>query len=78
MSPKEGNAYMFDLMALVRTISWVPNTYASLAKTVLGLDFVAGTLKNLEWDIRGVSNKVLINSDSANILSNLRFLEKGY
>ena len=32
MPPREGNAYMIDLMAMIRTASPVPDTYVNLAK----------------------------------------------
>ena len=81
-SPPKQNAAV-DLMALIRTVSPVPVTYAELVKTLVShlpkgyrrVDIIADTyreksLKNNGRDSRGVSNKVIIRSPSSRIPRN--------
>ena len=91
MPPREGNAYMIDLMATIRTASPVPDTYVNLAKMLFSklpagysrIDIVADTyrlnsLKDPEREKRGISSKVLISSASAKIPRNFNdFLKNG-
>ena len=88
---KDGNTFLIDLMALIRTISPIPDTYAQFATAIFSrlpsgydrIDIVTDTyrtnsLKNPEREKRGVSSKILINSAASKIPSNFNeFLKNG-
>ena len=85
------SAYMVDLMAMIRTIQEVPDTYEELARRLFQMlpvgysriDIVADTcqkisLKDQEREKRGVSEKVLIMSVMLKIPRNFSsFLKNG-
>ena len=91
LPPKDGNTYMVDLMALLRTVSPIPETYADLARILFNkippgysrVDIVADTyksnsLKDPERNLRGISSKVMISSSSSKIPRNFNdFLKNG-
>ena len=89
--PKQNSAFLVDLMALIRTISPIPVTYAELVKILVDrlpkgyrrIDIIADTyreksLKYNERDRRGVSNKVIVRSALSKIPRNFSdFLKNG-
>ena len=89
--PKQNSTFLGDLMALIRTISPIPVTYAELVKILVDrlpngyqrIDIIADTyreksLKNNERDLRGVSNKVIVRSALSKIPTNFSdFLKNG-
>ena len=77
---KNISAYIFDLMALINTLTSIPTTYRDLSFKILNLlpigyhriDIVADTyiknsLKASERDKRGIANPVLIQSGSSKV-----------
>ena len=89
--PKQNSAFLVDLMALIRTISPIPVTYAELVKILVdrlpkgyrSIDIIADTyreksLKNNEIDRRGDSNKVIVRSALSKIPRNFSdYLKNG-
>ena len=88
---KQGTVYIVDLMALIRMITRVPETYADLANNLFEtlpkgyhrIDIIADTykknsLKCSERDSRGISEKVMVRSASSRIPRNFSdFLKNG-
>ena len=83
LPPRQTSTYMVDLMALIRTVSPVPETYSSLTnnrierlpKDYNRIDIIADTyqensLKNNERDMRGISDKVIVSSPPSKIPQN--------
>ena len=91
LSPRQTSTYIVDLMALIRTVSPIPETYSHLVHNLIErfpknykrTDIVADTyrensLKNNERNLRGISDKVMISSSSSKIPRNVQdFLKNG-
>ena len=91
LPPRQTSTYMVDLMALIRTVSPVPETYSSLTNNLIErlpkdynrIDIIADTyqensLKNNERDMRGISDKVIVSSPPSKIPRNFTaFLKNG-
>ena len=91
LPPKQTSMYIVDLMALIRTVSPIPETYSHLVHNLIEglpknykpIDIVADTyrensLKNNERNLRGISDKVMISSSSSKIPRNFTdFLKNG-
>ena len=77
---KERTAYIVDVMALIRTLSNLPDTFEKLTWKMLSyipkgyhrVDFVAdcyfqNLIKDVERSKRGTSNKIIIRSSQSKI-----------
>ena len=91
LPPRQTSTYIVDLMALIRTVSPIPETYSHLVHSLIErlpkiykrIDIVADTyrensLKNNKRNLRGISGKVMISSSSSKIpISFTDFLKNG-